>query len=161
LIQVGKPAPPFKLAGSDGNVHSLKAYAGKKVVLYFYPKDDTPGCTREACDLRDSWEEIKRFDAVVLGVSADDETSHKRFVAKYELPFVLLSDPWHEALEAYGAWGEKVNYGRKYMGIIRSTVIIDEKGRIVKHWPKVKVEGHRDEILAALRGAQPPRPARP
>ncbi|HLF07632.1 MAG TPA: thioredoxin-dependent thiol peroxidase [Thermoplasmata archaeon] len=152
MLEVGKPAPAFKLAGSDGQVHSLKGYAGKKVVLYFYPKDDTPGCTREACDLRDSWSEIKELNAVVLGVSADDDKSHRKFSAKYNLPFTLLSDPWHEAMEAYGVWGEKVNYGRKYMGIIRTTVLIDEKGKVIKFWPKVKVEGHRDEILAALRG---------
>jgi len=151
-LKPGDQAPAFSLRDDDGKTVSTKDLRGKRYVVYFYPKDDTPGCTRETCDLRDSWEEIKELDAVVLGVSADDERSHRKFIVKYNIPFTLLSDPWHEAMEAYGVWGEKVNYGRKYMGIIRTTVLIDERGRVIKFWPKVKVEGHRDEILAALRG---------
>jgi peroxiredoxin Q/BCP len=122
-------------------------------VLYFYPKDDTSGCTKEACGFRDSWRDVQRLGAVVLGVSPDGVTSHAKFKQKYSLPFPLLADERHEVAEAYGVWGEKSMYGRKYMGVLRSTFVIDEQGRIARVFEKVKPEGHAAEVLAALNGA--------
>ncbi len=146
----GKTAPDFSLAGSDGKKHSLKDYRGKTVVLYFYPKDDTPGCTKEACGFRDSFAAVAR-KATVLGVSKDDVESHLAFIAKYSLPFVLLSDPDLSTLKAYGAWGEKLMYGKPTMVTIRSTVVIGPDGKIIKQWHPVKsAEAHPAEVLDFL-----------
>jgi peroxiredoxin Q/BCP len=153
-VQEGKPAPAFTLTDSRGRQVSLADFAGKHVILYFYPKDDTPGCTKEACGFRDSWKEIQKRDAVVLGVSADDAASHEKFIAKYRLPFPLLSDPARKVMTRYGAYGEKIMYGRKTRGVIRSTVWIGPDGRVRRHWPKVRsAEQHPDEVLEALRAA--------
>lgn len=146
----GEKAPAFKLADENGKTVSLSDFKGKKVVLYFYPKDATPGCTTEACDFRDNLNRLAKAGAVVLGVSADSAESHKKFKEKQGLNFPLLSDPERRAIEAYGVWQEKSLYGRKFMGIVRSTFIIDEKGLVAKVFPKVKVAGHADEVLAAL-----------
>lgn len=151
MLEEGKKAPQFTLKDQSGKSVSLKDFLGKKVVLYFYPKDDTPGCTKEACNFRDDFKEIKKENAVILGVSADSETRHKKFAEKYKLPFTLLSDENKKVLEKYGVWQEKSMYGRKYMGIVRSTFIIDEKGKLKKIFPKVKVTNHNKEVLEALR----------
>ncbi len=150
MLKEGQKAPPFTLESADGNKVSLSDFAGKNVVLYFYPRDSTPGCTREAQAFRDALPSLKKKSAVVLGVSKDSVASHCKFRDKYSLTFPLLSDPDGKVLEKYGAWGEKVLYGKKYMGIIRSTVIIGPDGKIRKVFPKVKVDGHADEVLAAL-----------
>lgn len=147
----GDQAPDFELKDGSGNAVKLSEFRGKKVVLYFYPKDSTPGCTQEACDLRDRHELLQAAGAVVLGVSPDSEKSHQKFAAKYELPFTLLADPDNVAATAYGVWKEKSMYGRTYMGIERSTFLIDEEGKIARAWPKVKVTGHADEVLAAVK----------
>jgi len=149
LLKEYDNAPDFELLDQDGKKHKLSDYKGNKVVLYFYPKDDTPGCTKEACDFRDNYGALKK-KAVVIGVSADDQKSHQKFVEKYSLPFILLSDPKHKVLEQYSVWKEKKLYGRIFMGIERTTVIIDEKGLIIKIFPKVSVEGHVQEILKEL-----------
>lgn len=147
----GKKAPDFSLPGSDGKTHSLNGYAGRKIVLYFYPKDDTPGCTKEACGFRDDHAAIQRLGAVVLGISRDDVASHNKFIAKYNLPFVLLADTDTRVMTAYGAWGEKLMYGKPVTGVIRSTVVIDESGKVIKHWAKVpKAEDHPAAVLAFL-----------
>ncbi|MEK6820928.1 MAG: thioredoxin-dependent thiol peroxidase [archaeon] len=146
----GKKAPNFSLYDTEGKTVTLSQLKGKKVVLYFYPRDDTPGCTAEACEFRDNLARVKRKDALVFGVSKDTMESHQKFSKKYELNFPLLSDPEGKMIEAYGAWGEKSLYGKKFMGIIRSTVIIDEDGNILKHFPKVTPKGHAEEVLAAL-----------
>ena len=146
----GGKAPNFKLEGSDGKTHTLKDYKGKTVILYFYPRDNTPGCTKEACGFRDLHGKIKSRKAVVLGVSKDSLKAHDKFIADFELPFVLLSDPDAEVMEQYGAWGEKKMYGKSYEGILRSTFVIDEKGTVIKVWPKVKPEDHAGEVLAVL-----------
>ncbi len=147
----GKAAPPFTLAGSDGKTHSLREYAGKTVVIYFYPKDNTPGCTKEACGFRDMKPHLDQLGIVLLGVSKDSLTSHDRFIADFGLPFVLLSDPEASMMKAYGAYGEKVQYGKKTMGTIRSTVVIGPDGKVVRHWPKVaKAETHPAEVLEFL-----------
>jgi peroxiredoxin Q/BCP len=151
MIEVGKKAPAFNLKDQSGKNVKLSDLKGKKVVLYFYPKDNTSGCTKEACYFRDEISMFNKLDAVVLGVSADSVESHKKFADKYELPFSLLSDPEKEMLEPYGVWKEKSMYGRKYMGIERTTVIIDENGKVKKVFPKVKVEGHVEEVAAALK----------
>jgi len=152
-LEEGKAAPAFKLKDGKGNEVSLKDFAGKNVILYFYPKDDTPGCTKEACGFRDSWAEIKKLDAVVLGVSADGAESHQKFTAKYKLPFPLLSDPDRKVMEKYGAYGEKMMYGKKTVGVIRSTVWIGPDGKVKKHWARVSdAAKHPDQVLAALRG---------
>ncbi|MCD6024703.1 MAG: peroxiredoxin [Fibrobacteria bacterium] len=150
-LAAGDKAPPFALLDDAGRRVSLKDFAGKALVLYFYPKDSTPGCTQESCDFRDNLNRLKSAGAAVVGVSADSVESHKRFKEKQGLNFPLLSDPDHEALEAYGVWREKSLYGRKFMGIVRSTFLIDGKGKILKVFPKVSVKGHVDEVLAALR----------
>lgn len=149
--RAGDRAPAFKLPDDSGNMVSLSDFKGRKVVLYFYPKDSTPGCTVEACDFRDNLNRLAKSGAAVLGVSADSVASHRKFKEKQGLNFPLLSDPGHEAIEAYGAWQEKSLYGRKFMGIVRSTFIIDGEGRVAKVFPKVKVAGHVDEVLAELR----------
>jgi peroxiredoxin Q/BCP len=151
-IEEGKAAPAFTLADAEGKKVSLKEFAGTHVILYFYPKDDTPGCTKEACGFRDSWKDIQKLDAVVLGVSADDAASHQKFRAKYKLPFPLLSDPDRTVMEKYGAYGEKMLYGKKTVGVIRSTVWIGPDGKVKKHWARVaSAEKHPDQVLAALR----------
>ncbi|MBC7264924.1 MAG: thioredoxin-dependent thiol peroxidase [Chloroflexi bacterium] len=150
MLRESALAPDFTLEADDGHGVSLSDYRGKKVVLYFYPKDNTAGCTAEALAFRDEYPRIIAASAVVLGVSPDSVESHKRFKAKHNLPFTLLSDPNHQVAEMYGAWGEKKMYGQTRMGVIRSTFIIDEEGRIVKIFPKVAVKGHIQEVLTAL-----------
>ncbi|MGE5218962.1 MAG: peroxiredoxin [Chloroflexota bacterium] len=148
----GKKAPAFSLEGSDGKKHSLEDYKGKTVVLYFYPKDNTPGCTKEACGFRDLTPNLKKSGAVVLGVSKDSIPSHNKFVESFKLPFVLLSDPKTEVMKKYGAWGRKMMYGKEVEGTIRSTVVIGPKGVVVKHWPVVKkAETHPEEVLQFLK----------
>jgi len=146
----GEPAPDFRLPADDGKTYALRDLRGKKVVLYFYPKDDTPGCTKEACSFRDNLSRVQSKGAIVLGVSKDDLESHAKFREKYSLSFPLLSDPEGKVLSAYGVWKEKNLYGKTFMGIERTTFVIDEGGRIQKVFPRVKVEGHVDEVLAAL-----------
>jgi thioredoxin-dependent peroxiredoxin len=150
MLEVGKRAPSFKLESSDGGKVSLSDFRGKNVVLYFYPKDNTPGCTLEAQDFQKALPKLKKLNAVVLGVSRDSIASHCKFRDKFGLGFPLLSDPEHETLEAYGAWGEKTLYGKKSVGIIRTTVVIDEAGKVKQVFPKVKVKGHIDAVLEAL-----------
>lgn len=145
------PAPAFTLQGSDGEMHSLADYAGKWLVVYFYPKDDTPGCTTEACGFRDSRDALTELGAEVIGISADEAAAHDKFKAKYNLNFVLLSDPRHEAIEAYGAWGKKM-FGRE--GILRKTFIIDPKGTVVKVYGRVTPIGHGDHVVTALKELQ-------
>ncbi len=152
-IQEGKPAPNFTLTDAQGKTVSLHDFAGKDVILYFYPKDDTPGCTKEACGFRDHWKALAKSNAVVLGVSADSGASHQKFIAKYKLPFPLLSDPDRKVMEKYGAYGEKMMYGKKTIGVIRSTVWIGPDGRVKKHWARVaNAEAHPEQVLKALSG---------
>jgi len=152
-IEEGKAAPAFTLPDQNGKKVSLKDFAGKNVILYFYPKDDTPGCTKEACGFRDGWSELKKLGAVVLGVSADGAESHKKFIAKYKLPFTLLSDSDRKVMEKYGAYGEKMMYGKKTVGVIRSTVWIGADGKVKKHWARVpKADAHPEKVLEALKG---------
>ena len=151
MIEEGKKAPAFSLKNQDGKAVKLADFAGKNVVLYFYPKDNTPGCTTEACDFRDQHSKLEKAGAVVLGVSPDAEKTHLKFAGKFGLPFTLLADPEHEVAEKYGSWGEKTLYGRKYLGIIRSTFLIGGDGKVAKVWPKVKVAGHVDEVLEAVK----------
>lgn len=153
-VQEGKKAPAFALKNQAGETVKLAELKGKYVVLYFYPKDNTPGCTTEACDFRDNHARLKKQDVVVLGVSPDSEKSHQGFIKKHELPFDLLVDADHEVAEKYGAWGEKSLYGRKFMGLIRSTFLIGPDGVLVKAWPKVKVAGHVDEVSEAIAAAK-------
>ena len=151
LIEPGRKAPAFTLKDQEGMSHKLTDHAGQPVVIYFYPKDDTPGCTKEACAFRDNFPKFKKLGVEVLGVSTDGEKSHQKFIAKYELPFRLLADDDKKIVEAFGVWGEKSLYGRKYMGTNRVTYLIDEAGKIAAVWPKVKPETHADEILAMLK----------
>lgn len=151
MVQEGKKAPAFSLPDQNGNIVSQKKFAGKNVVLYFYPKDNTSGCTKEACSFRDSIGEIEALNAVVIGVSPDSTASHAKFAGKFELPFILLSDTEKTMLQDYGVWQEKSMYGKKYLGVVRTTVIIDPQGKVKKIFPKVKVEGHTDEVIAALK----------
>jgi len=153
LLSVGDKAPAFQAKNQDGETVSLSDFKGKKVVLYFYPKDDTPGCTKEACSFRDGWSKFRKRGVAVLGVSTDDEKSHRKFADKFSLPFPLLADPEKKIVTDYGVWGEKSMYGRKYMGTNRVTYVIDEKGKIAAVWPKVKPDGHADEILEAVQNA--------
>ena len=153
MLETGTKAPDFTLNDKDGNAVSLADFAGKKVVLYFYPKDNTPGCTRQACAFAAAYEDFKTLDAVVIGVSKDSEASHRRFAEKNGLPFILLSDPGLKAIQAYGVWQEKKNYGKVSMGVVRSTFIIDEKGIIEKVMPKVKPDTNAAEILEYLKNA--------
>jgi len=152
LPEVGKTAPAFNLpAFPGGEKIRLSSFKGEKnVVLYFYPKDDTPGCTIEACDFRDNIKRIESAETVVLGVSPDSVTKHEKFVDKFDLPFTLLADEEHTLCEKYGVWVEKSMYGKKYMGVQRATFLINKQGKIKQVWPKVKVEGHVDEVLAAI-----------
>ena len=152
MLEPGDPAPPFTLPDTSGKQVSLKDFAGRDVILYFYPKDDTPGCTKEACGFRDAWTDLQDLGVVVLGVSGDDAASHAKFAAKYRLPFTLLSDPDHRVMTAYGAYGPKTMYGRKTVGVIRSTVWIGPDGRVRQHWARVaNAAEHPDKVLAALR----------
>jgi len=151
-LEVGQKAPDFAVLNDKGEKVKLSDFKGKKVVLYFYPKDDTPGCTKEACAFRDGIDEIKKRGAVVIGVSADSVDSHKKFKSKFDLNFPLLADTDKKIIEAYGTWKEKSMYGKKYMGIERTTFVIDEQGKVSHIFPKVKVEHHHDEVLAALKG---------
>ena len=148
-VEVGDKAPDFNLPSDGGGKISLKALRGKKIVLYFYPKDDTPGCTTEACAFRDALPDFSKVKATIIGVSKDDVKSHDRFKKKYDLPFPLLSDEDGKLVKAFGVWVEKSMYGRKYMGIDRSTFLIDEKGIVRGVWRKVKVNGHAEEVLEA------------
>jgi peroxiredoxin Q/BCP len=150
MLKPGDKAPHFKLKSDSGELLSLKDYKGKKVILYFYPKDMTSGCTVEACDFRDNIKKFEKKNVVVIGVSADDTKSHVKFKQKYDLPFTLLSDETHKMLEYYGVWQEKSMYGKKYEGIVRTTFVIDENGKIEKVFEKVKVDGHINEILESL-----------
>lgn len=149
MLKIGDKAPAISLISNTGEKVALKDFLGKKVVIYFYPKDSTPGCTTEACDFRDNFARIKK-KAMVLGISRDSIESHQKFVTKYKLNFPLLVDDEGKACEAYGVWQEKSLYGRKFMGIVRSTFIVNEKGRIEHIFPKVKVKGHVDEVLKLL-----------
>jgi peroxiredoxin Q/BCP len=151
MVEEGKPAPKFTLPSDTGEDVSLESLRGKPVVLYFYPRDDTPGCTAQACGLRDVWGEIQRTGAVVLGVSPDSPKKHAKFREKYGLPFTLLSDETHEVAETYGTWVEKSMYGKKYMGMERSTFVIDADGTVKKVMRKVKPADHADDVLASLR----------
>ncbi len=150
MPEVGKTAPDFALLDQDGKKVSLKDFKGKKVILYFYPKDDTSGCTKEACSFRDDFPKFKKTDAVILGVSPDSVSSHQKFANKYNLPFTLLADEEKKVLSKYEVWKEKSMYGKKYMGVERTTYIIDENGKIKKIFNKVKVDGHNLEVIAAL-----------
>jgi peroxiredoxin Q/BCP len=156
LVEPGRKAPPFTSKDQDGAAHRLRDFAGRTVVLYFYPKDDTSGCTKEACAFRDQHPEFSKMDAVVLGVSPDSEKSHRKFVDKHDLPFTLLADVAPEGGEppicaAYGVWQEKSMYGRTYMGVVRTTYLIGPDGKVVRRWDKVKVPGHAEEVLEAVR----------
>jgi peroxiredoxin Q/BCP len=150
-LKPGAKAPDFSLPADDGSAVSLAGLRGKRVVLYFYPKDDTSGCTKEACEFRDNWKEVQKTGAVVLGVSPDPIDSHRKFKQKYQLPFPLLADTDHSVATAFHAWGEKSMYGRKYHGILRTTFLIDPEGRIGRIFEKVRPAGHAAEVLAALR----------
>ena len=150
MLREGDPAPEFTLRSDGGDDVSLSSFRGKPVVLYFYPKDDTPGCTAQACGIRDSWGDFAHRGAVVLGVSPDKESSHVKFKEKYGLPFTLLADPDHTVAENYGVWVEKKNYGKTYMGIERSTFVIDAEGKLVRVMRRVKPDTHAAEVLAAL-----------
>jgi peroxiredoxin Q/BCP len=151
MLAVGKKAPAFTLESSEGGKVKLSELSGKVIVLYFYPRDNTPGCTLEAQGFRDALPALEKLGATVIGVSKDSIASHCKFRDKYSLNFALLSDPDGKVLEAYGAWGDKVMYGKKMKGIIRSTVLIDASGKVARHWPKVSVKGHVDEVVEAVK----------
>ena len=150
----GQKAPDFKGKDQDGNTISLKDFKGKKVVLYFYPEDDTPGCTAEACNLRDNYSELKKAGLAIIGVSPDDKASHKKFEEKYNLPFPLIEDPQKKIIDKYEVWGEKNMYGKKYEGLLRTTFLIDENGLILKVFKKPKTKAHSEEILKVLKEAK-------
>jgi peroxiredoxin Q/BCP len=150
-VEEGKKPPAFKLQDANGKSVSLADFAGKDLVLYFYPKDDTPGCTKEACGFRDEWAALRKRGVAVVGVSPDSGASHQKFAAKYKLPFTLLSDPDKSMMTAYGAWGEKMMYGKKKIGVIRSTVWIGKDGKVKKHWARVpSAAEHPEKVLEAL-----------
>ena len=150
MVEEGKPAPDFELTSDSGDTVKLSDLRGKPVVLYFYPKDDTPGCTTEACEFRDAYDVFRERGAEVLGVSPDDVASHGKFKTKYELPFTLLADPEHQVAEKYGVWGERSAYGKTSMGIKRSTFIIDEDGNVARAMLGIKPAGHAEQVLASL-----------
>lgn len=150
-LVVNQRAPSFSLPDQNGSVHTLEQYEGSWLLLYFYPKDDTPGCTVEACSFRDGWQECKKAGLIVLGVSPDSVESHRKFAAKHGLPFTLLSDTDKRTLIAYQAWGEKSMFGKKYMGVLRSSVLIDPNGKIAKLYPKVNVKNHARDVLKDLK----------
>ena len=150
-LEEGKKAPAFSLEDATGQKVSLKDFAGQHVIVYVYPRDVTPGCTKEACGFRDRWKKLQKRDAVVLGISPDGPESHAKVAAKYRLPFTLLCDPSKKTMEKYGAWGEKMMYGKKTTGVIRSTALIDPRGVVAKHWKRVaKAADHPEQVLAAL-----------
>jgi peroxiredoxin Q/BCP len=150
-LEQGQAAPPFTLPDQQGNPVSLADFRGRDVIVYFYPRDETPGCTKEACAFRDLWARFRSLDVAVLGVSPDDAAAHRRFIARHELPFPLLSDSDRRVMTRYGAWGEKTLYGRKSMGVIRSTVWIDARGKVKRHWKRVsRAAEHPAAVLAAL-----------
>ena len=151
-IEEGKAAPAFTLQDAAGNKVALKNLRGHNVIVYFYPRDNTPGCTKEACGFRDRWQDIQKQDAIVLGISPDSAASHQKFAAQYQLPFTLLCDPDKKVMEKYGAWGEKMMYGKKTVGVIRSTVWIGPNGKLKKHWKRVaKAADHPAKVIEALR----------
>ena len=150
MLEVGTKAPDFTLPDQNGNMHSLSEYRGKKVILYFYPKDNTPGCTKQACGFAERFPQFTEKGAVVLGISKDSVASHKKFEEKYGLPFTILADPELVAIQAYDVWQEKKNYGKTYMGVVRSTYLIDEKGKIVKAFDKVKAADNPEQMLGEL-----------
>ena len=150
LIEPGKKAPSFSLPDQDGTVHSLADYAGQPVVIYFYPKDDTPGCTKESCAFQDNLPKFKKSKAAVFGMSMLDSKSKAKFAKKYDLTFPLLADEDKSVMEKYGVWQEKSMYGRKYMGVARTTYLIGPDGKVAKRWDAVKVDGHAEEVLAAV-----------
>ena len=150
MVEEGAPAPDFELRSDEGETVTLSALRGKPVVLYFYPKDDTPGCTTEACEFRDAYDRFREQGVEILGVSPDTEASHRKFKSKYELPFTLLADPDHRAAEAFGVWKEKRNYGKTYMGIERSTFVIDADGKVAKAMRGIRPAGHAAQVLETL-----------
>ena len=150
MLEPGQQAPDFTLPDQDGNAVTLSELRGRPVVVYFYPKDDTPGCTTQACGIRDQWSQFEDAGAVVLGISPDDVDSHHRFAAKHDLPHTLLADPDRTVMEPWGAWGTKNMYGRETVGVIRSTVLVDAEGRVAKVWKRVQAKKHADQVLAAL-----------
>jgi peroxiredoxin Q/BCP len=150
VVEEGAPAPDFELASDEGETVTLSALRGKPVVLYFYPKDDTPGCTTEACEFRDAYDRFREQGVEILGVSPDTEASHQKFKSKYELPFTLLADPEHQAAEAYGVWKEKKNYGKTYMGVERSTFVIDADGKVARAMRGIRPAGHAAQVLETL-----------
>ena len=152
MVEEGDPAPDFELRTDDGETVRLSALHGKPVVLYFYPRDDTPGCTTEACEFRDAYDRFRERGVEILGVSPDTEASHRKFKTKYELPFTLLADPDHEAAEAYGVWKEKRQYGRTYQGVERSTFIVDAEGNVARAMRGIKAAGHAAQVLETLSG---------
>jgi len=150
-IEEGKAAPAFTLKDQDGKTVSLADFKGKNVVVYFYPKDDTPGCTKEACGFRDANRELQKLGTAVVGISADGQAAHQKFIGKYKLNFPLLSDPDRKVMEKYGAWGEKMMYGKKTVGVIRSTALIGKDGKVIKHWARVaSAEKHPEQVLSAV-----------
>ena len=150
MVEEGAPAPDFELQSDEGETVTLSALRGKPVVLYFYPKDDTPGCTTEACEFRDAYDRFREQGVEILGVSPDTEASHRKFKSKYELPFTLLADPDHHTAEAYGVWKEKKNYGKTYMGVERSTFVIDADGKVAKAMRGIRPAGHAAQVLETL-----------
>jgi peroxiredoxin Q/BCP len=150
MVETGTKAPSLTLPDAAGKTRRLSEFAGQWVVVYFYPRDDTPGCTREACDFTAGLAGLSKLDAVVLGVSPDSPESHAKFAAKHRLGVTLLSDPTHATIEAWGAWGEKTLYGKKSVGVIRSTVLVDPKGKVAWRWPRVRVDGHADAVRAKI-----------
>lgn len=150
MIEPGKKAPAFRLTDQNGKTHSLADYAGKPLILYFYPKDDTPGCTKESCEFQSLLPDFRKAGAAVLGVSILDEKSKAKFAKKHGLTFPLLADADHDVAEKYGVWQQKMRYGRKYMGIVRTTYLIGPDGRVLRRWDKVKVDGHAEEVAGAL-----------
>ncbi len=152
ILKIQDKAPDFELKDKDGVVHKLSDYLGQKIVVYFYPRDNTPGCTRQACAFASAFNEYEKLGVKVIGISKDSEASHERFSKKYDLPFILLSDPDRSAIEAYGVWQEKKLYGKLSFGIVRSTFLIDERGMVEKIWPKAKPDTNAEEILQYLRG---------
>ncbi len=149
---MGEIAPPFSLQTHDGTTHDLASHRGRRVVVYFYPADDTPTCTVQACDFRSQWKALQKAGIDVLGISPDDVESHQRFRRKYRLPFILLADPGHRVADAYGVWGEKQNYGRTYIGLHRTTFLVGPDGRVSHRFDRVRTKGHAARILAALGG---------